>query len=959
MVKKSLALKNSESGQWQGEAARPLLTTALNDSIAPGAFIVFCAEPGMGKSDALEIARTIAKQRGAHNHYFNLTGLTQECACDRVVRESRKLIRAKAQGSWSLVCFRGVPAMDERCVHRMRTQITRLRNLGFCVVVTLCPEAIQLVDSCADAYILWPDELCVTVPEKMGSHNIQEIYQLTANTPYLANSLMITERDGDYEISAGREYHNALCCLISLTLRPSIMYEERRLRLAMMLLGSGTFLQLQEVLGTLDPELLQDMCRFVPLMGVDMRQASFSCAGMARTEWLAACVHVLRDILVDEPVLCARIAQVLLRKGNTERAGIILGFSEEHEEGAAITLRWCMELVNVGHIDVIRRALSTAVRLQICSPQLRRACATLLKLVDNARLESKDIDLDPRGALLEEERDQILRISLLLASRLVWQGRPGKVLPEAPALSDPLARDLVLHLSVVHALVEGRGHAAYHLLVCGSQLTGVGTLAGQLLEADLACAHLLMGLPYPSATEGTTRKELGGACMLCYLSSLPEMDAVWREGSSSFMVEELDIRANQVGDELVRAYYLLSGAIANARRGAVPHAVVKCERALAIAKRCKVSIIADAAHIVSWAARINAGDMPSAEEFAQDMPQNAGMQALAQILEAVAAETGETPPHLREVVLDRDIAWLASSLLSGFSRLSLLLERVMPPTWLVVIESMHARVEDETELQGKHADRQNNDDLPEHSVYVRLLGGLEVFVNGMRMPEGSFERRRAKTLLTYCCSSTEKRMRRIDVIDAVWPESINYEQGNRRLYAATSVINQQLKEMDAECRFFATVGADHAMMLDETYVNSDVKEFEQLAHHVMRNEGDDVEVLSLVRSAQDLYGGDLCLCGAESGGVIDRRRIELRNLYTDVLVAGAEAALRRGTLRLATRLCEQALLTDNTREDANSCLVKALIACGRINEADERQRSFLARMGTLKKERKLKDKTEG
>ena len=938
----------------KGLASRPLLVAALEDHVKRSALIALCGEPGMGKGEALEAARVVGKQFGANVHSLDLSNLLQNSACVRMARESNSLLRRLPAGAWAVVCINGVPPLDERCVYRMATSIHRLREEGCCVVLSLLPEAMQLVEECPDAFVLWADELRVEPPERMGKRFKEEVQQLTAGIPALAGSLTLTDNDGKYETRAGREYHDALCGVVKLSLRHTLISDERKLRLAMLLLGAGNFVQLQEVVGKLDFELLQDISRHAPLFGVDVSRASFACAGLAKDSRLRALVFTLRDLCGEFPELCARAAALLLKEGRLNRAGTVLEFCDGHEDAIELTLRHCTELVNVGCADVVRRALPHAARLRCCTPQLRLACQTLLKLVDNARLDRGDISFDPLGIGIDEERDEALRISVLLASRLAWQGRAAKLSSEAMALTDALTCDLVLHLSVTHALVEGRGHAAYHLLVSGSQLSGKDTLAGQLLEADLAFAHVLMGLPVPSPSAEAQLSNMDGACMLCYLPAIRALDAVWRCGADTFDIGSLDIRAAQAGDELVQTHFLLAGALANARCGALSHAVVKCNRALATATRLKASYLADLSRIVCWAARINAADVPADEEFDEAEHMGPGMRALARTLEIAAEGPREDASQLREATLDRDVAWVTSGLLTGLPRLKPLLEYAMPPTWLVVIESMRAKEEDKVpRLRMRTADEM--EDLLEHRIYVRLLGGLEVLVNGKRLPANLLERRRAKALVAYACSSPAHSMRRADVIDALWPEC-DYERGAKRIYAATNVINRAVRTIDPECRFFAARGTDHAMRLDTTYVRCDVEEFEELAHQAIDNEGNDDEVLSLVRCVQALYQGDLYVPPGDAGRAIDQRRIDLRVLYTDVLVAGAEAAYRRGSLRLSTRLCEQALLADETREDAIACLVRSLSSCGRTVEARDRAKAFTARMGAIRRKRANREK---
>ena len=923
--------------------ARPLLSAFLENHVAPGALIAFCGEPGLGKTEALESALEIGKRTGAHVRMIELASMIPDMACDRIGRESRALQRRLGPGEWAIVCMNGMPPLDERCVHRMLSFINRIRNSGHCVVIALRPEAIQLIEPCADAHVLWSQELCIAPPTNWSMRASEEFSQLTAGMMCLAKTIFVPEQNGGIEIRTGRDYHDALNRLVSLALRESLINEERELRLAMILLGAGTFEQLGEALGKLDLELLQDICRHAPFFGVDMAQASFACAGLSRDPWLASSLLALREICEKNSELCTRVATILLKADRARRAGNLLSVCKGSEESASLILCHAIELVNVGCAEVVRHALPLAMRFQCCSPQLRSACQTLMKLVNNARIDESEAVIDHSASCIEDERREMLRISLLLAARLSWQGKQVALAPEAAALSDPLARDLSLHLSATDALVKAKGHAAYQLLICGSQLSGKNTLTNQLLEADLALAHILMGLPCPGGWHDYLQATGESACMLCYAPVLDEMDAIWRQGSKAYSLSMLDARANQVGDELMRVYMLLSAALVNARNRNMSHAVVKANRALAIAARTGAELLADISRVVCWGIRISAGDLPSVKEFRKHEPTHAGCKALAQVLELLATGVCELPPHLSDAPLDRDVTWVLVALLNGLGRFSLQLERIIPLSWHSTVESMRAHEEDDPQAHLIHRMSEPLSDLPEHSVYVKLFGGLEVYVNGERLPQGAFDRRRAKALVAFACSASARILRRADIIDAIWPEC-DYDQGNKRIYAATNVINGAIREADSECRFFAARGTDHSLSLDKKYVHSDVGEFESLAYRIISSEGNDDEVLALVRGAQDLYGGDLYISGMNPGSAMGRRRLELRNLYVDVLVAGAEAAFRSGSMRLSILLSEQALLVDELREDANSCLVDSLYSCGRSNEARDRAKQFLDRL---------------
>ena len=127
--------------------------------------------------------------------------------------------------------------------------------------------------------------------------------------------------------------------------------------------------------------------------------------------------------------------------------------------------------------------------------------------------------------------------------------------------------------------------------------------------------------------------------------------------------------------------------------------------------------------------------------------------------------------------------------------------------------------------------------------------------------------------------------------------------------------------------------------VDMSIVDCDVTEFREMAREAVDSE-DAVRSLECARVAERLYGGDLYVPPSDATGFIEATRMELRGLYADAMVEGSAAALALGHDRTAVRLAENAVTTDNMREDAVTALVRALKACGRDAEASRQRRAF-------------------
>lgn len=126
-------------------------------------------------------------------------------------------------------------------------------------------------------------------------------------------------------------------------------------------------------------------------------------------------------------------------------------------------------------------------------------------------------------------------------------------------------------------------------------------------------------------------------------------------------------------------------------------------------------------------------------------------------------------------------------------------------------------------------------------------------------------------------------------------------------------------------------------------VSCDVEEMRACAREAVDGE-DDAAVLQMARQVERLYAGDLYSPPADHSGFVALRKEELRTLYVDAMVAGADAALRLERKRTASRFAANALAVDDMREDAVIALATALRADGRDMEADVQCRRYTRRL---------------
>src|SRR5688572_12880761 len=72
------------------------------------------------------------------------------------------------------------------------------------------------------------------------------------------------------------------------------------------------------------------------------------------------------------------------------------------------------------------------------------------------------------------------------------------------------------------------------------------------------------------------------------------------------------------------------------------------------------------------------------------------------------------------------------------------------------------------------------DDVPVNQrVSIRLLGGFEVTVDGVAVPDAAWTRRQATTLVKVLALAPDRRLHREQVIDTLWPDSAVEEAAPR------------------------------------------------------------------------------------------------------------------------------------------------------------------------------------
>lgn len=914
------------------------------------------AEPGMGRTSVIEGIIDHAKSEGYKTHLVSFEGWSPEDAAAKIVRLARDVVRDRASSN-VIVAIDDVPPADETVVRREARAIKRMAASGCIVVLSMVPEAEQLLEP-MDAYcrVATRDLLFVERADAGLRPAPFPVIELTHGIPALVSA----SRPGRGDSLVGSDgvptsYYDALVRLTRRSLRPTLMSEEIDARLAMLLLGSGSFDDLVRVLGRGSLEIVEDLDGRAPLFGVSSSERSFSCAGMSSPYALAACNESLEIFCRERSQVAINVADVLASRGTFARAATVCGMAHD-PKAFVVARRWGTEMLDAGRANLVSEALAFEGDNGDQPTAQRDILRSALSAVQDRRVILPVLSED----LGEDACDREPSNSLLMCmTRAALQG-------VRPTLTDKLLAatsldDLGFHLKAFGLMCDGKADVAFRMLVTHAVPHEEQTLSSALLALDYEATRLLMcevpaleGGSIAAATEMMNAREASGFRGLA--RSVHAMRLVMRgvpSKSDLVEVERLAVTMESSGEALLQVVALLVGAILDLRTGYATRAHVRASLAESVAGGLDYAYVRQVAHVIGCVVRFELGEPIFPEELDEivDSRENLDLAAVVAILSYVM--TGDAKDAMRFGVstsdrsyVPRGALWLLVVLTNGIGKFSKLLEAALPVQWKRAVSVARGNMEREATLvpvdegEGvKLATSEEKVQASGPSVMVSLLGGFSVCVSGQEMSEGRLDHRKAKSMLEFLLLCRRHSAQRFQIVEQLWPGT-DYRAGLDRVYQATATVRTALSEMSSgKVDPFITSKAAKSMTVNSAVVRCDVDDFRKMARSVLANDDEEC-VVELASRADELYVGPLYIPPADSSGYVTACRAELCRLHADAMVAGAEAAYRLGRNHAATRFSEGALASDGLREDAIIVLVRALRASGRAIEAERRYKAY-------------------
>lgn len=931
--------------------------------------VLIAAEHGMGRSTTLSHTVLQYVSSGIPARYFEFQGLTCEDA-HKQMREAQRWCRLQKENARlgaprAMVACDNVCMGDENDVYRLAKIIRGMANANYMVMVAMLPEGEMLAEQLGEAVCLWSCDLRAPTPESEPERRVFEEY--AQGVPLLVSALNKVGIESWNTVAADPSYQEPMITLFEACVRDGMMDEERRIRCAMLLMGSGGRGELESAVGAIEEDLWRIQARDVPLLGVDTIGETFRCVGAHSHDCLNVAFSVLSNMAHPWPDMVSSVANVLAERNDISRAGIVSLMCSDEMERCSIGLRWGAKLINAGEIGVADNAFETARKKGLLELEGYAETACILASLKGDKPSERELELI-KG---EHNGLRARRAELAQWCYAVLHGHCVEDDVRIQKEDDTFAGQLVTHGSSMAHMAQGRFHTAYELLLNAGSGGKTITVGSSVVAMDYLLCTLLMGV-VPNRSDMEVLESSVTFLEQCGLGRIAaRFDLLLRLGTimSGRLLRGVDFeipvqRAAREGNEFVRGVFLLAAGVSDMRIGALTRAHVRLGQAVLRFNDLRLHKTAKMARLLHCAVRAQLGERISKSDVASCQGVSRIFDDVVQLLAVSLAQ--QKPKRFASVggwgatSQSREVHWILNILSNDCGKLSKRFRKVMPVTWVDAQIRIAAEVDG---FYGHIASNNNDNDAPRltsqltnelhmqkntvrHVVEVRMLGGFEVYVMGSPIPSNRLERRKAKALLALLVALPGHVAKRYTIMESIWP-TYDYTSASKCVYSATSVLRAEFAralQKKEELVLVISNKAQGTISLNTSGISCDVDAFEEKARRLLDMEGVDREVVSLCRDIEEIYRGDLFVPPTDGMGIIQTRARDLKALYADTMIAGANAALNTGMKTLACRFARKAHDIDNMREDAMKTLVLCLCETGRHVEAGRFYERFVGRV---------------
>ena len=930
---------------FDSDASDGLRSSILLDLARKHHLVVVCCEPGYCSASTLRSVGIQAERLGFRFIFRDFSGASPSGAYDSIIRIARDAYSKSLNTSEpTVVAMNLLPPCDEVEVGRLSHAIERLLKSNCEVIVSMLPESRQIIEEFPAHLLLTAGDLCdVSAIARDGSGFVASGEGYTRGIPVLARSL--ASYKGDFDSSAmPRAYWNVLGKLLEAGVRDSLCEDELRIRLAIAILGRGSFADLERALGLVDRELLYDLSLWSPLYGVDVEAGSFVCLAAHSHEWANVELPAFAALAARQQPLLAECLSILGEREEYDRMAALLRFASETTK-LRLCVEWAPELADAGYV----RLLSAAIASAGDSPENRHLLSLIEQMVISLTSERTGTIAEvgqTRGHLPSADEKASLCLGLMgLREQLRTMSGLDVVLAGSRS---GLRTRLEVHREAFGALMAGRFGRALELLVPLSSGKEISSVTECVLRADMAAAQIFAcGASWNDRSvlvacrEYLTSKGYFG--LLGYVWGL-ELVVEALCTSPSGTAGLIRTKAAKSGDLLIKALALVSEAFGLLHRKPSAYILASIAAARNTCKEVSWVYGARVCGVLDQVAHFQLGECAGLYVVGEDDGIGAVSEVVGELAHDARAGTVPATALVRPVPVDE--LWLIIALCDGMGEVSYALEDQIPVEWRRALDVARKNSLNVTKLLGGvgGAERAAHvHDMVSRGVRITVFGGFGLIADGKKVSDWYLGVRDAKPLLEFLALQPGHVASREHIALMLWPEVSDKAKALQKVYSATAAARKALLKHGYEGDVFCSNKATKSVGLTSDLVSCDVDDFICHANAAIDGAGD-IRICDSALKAEGLYAGDLCILSDDQSGYLAMRRDELRRLYADAMIAGGEAALRLDKKRLAARFANDALYIDGLREDAMALLIKALRRSGRGDEAQRRYKRFALKL---------------
>ncbi len=919
--------------------------------------LVFFGERGLGVDDIYDCFLRALVMDGRRLVAFSGDKMASVKASDSLVRFARKAVREDAVDG-CVVVISALPGSDEMETRRQVNAINRLLQAGFSVVLSLGPEASQVVEA-FDVYRL-VDFAAVREHVAGFSHGVASgltSMGLSRGIPQLYLSLLNSgfAFDGIVPIS----YMERLSESIVHSVGDGLTDEETQFRLYLYLMGSGALEDVEAELGFKALEFLQEVESQSPLFGVSLREGTFLTLAEQAKLPLDYLFDALRTPFKYSHKTIYRAA-IALREKDTQRSIEVARHLPGDYLGQYV-LSVGEVLLDMGEFALVERGLRSLKSTEDVDQNVKWALEAALSALTVRRFSASSYpQVTPEYIENFSAGNARARAALMfvdMRARFCGEVREGF---ELESSIDTVEARLRLHANVFKHIIKGELNEAIGLFVGKSFVRQEPTVSSCLLALD---AELIRLMTCDSVTGGGVwfeksaefLDELGQNVAHDYLGVVEGLRDLFVDMAQD-LGDSYVSKPRLPEDKLIQAFMLIEEAFSHMRHGVWTHAHVEANLAYSLLGSSEAAPLKDMARLMSAVARVTLGESAviEVETYAPSMRLVAMMVARA----LDSADEGMSYGS-RSRNLAREHVWFILLLSNGIGSFSVRFEDEVYPEWRRALASARKTVcpaygmremaplvllepkSDEAQTKPKKL----GESLVGEKLRINLLGDFSMCVGTKVIDGARLEQRSSKAMLEFLVLHKKFSASQTKLFEQLWPNS-TYEAAHERMYQTKSHIRKVLRAAGFTADPFITGRANGTVGLDPGLVSCDVDELMNRARAAIM-EKDDATTVELALETESAYAGDLWMPTSDVTGYVTHMASTVRTTYTDALLSGAESAYRIGRLRVASRLASGALLTDLMREDAEMVLLRALKGSGRSKEAAESYQEFCKNMAEL------------